>query len=178
MPGGEEMGQAHSRPLRVVGLDPGSIKMGFGILEESPGRPPLTLEAGVLAVKSGLPLTERLLYLSGRLEGIFQQYLPQEMALENVFVGRNVKSAFILGHARAAAMLAAARQGIVIFEYAPSQVKKALSGSGRSDKEQVRHMVCRLLGVDLGRAPLDVSDALSLALCHLHSRALRLKGLI
>jgi crossover junction endodeoxyribonuclease RuvC len=98
--------------------------------------------------------------------------------LENVFVGRNVKAAFILGHARAAAMLAAAQRGIVVFEYAPSSVKKALAGSGRSSKEQVRHMICRLLGLDLGRAPLDVSDALSLALCHLHSRALRMRGLL
>jgi crossover junction endodeoxyribonuclease RuvC len=178
MPGMDNVGPAANPPLRVVGLDPGSLKMGFGILEECPGRSPVTLEAGVLEARAGRPLAERLSSLHGQLHEIFSKYEPAEMALENVFVGRNVKAAFILGHARAIAMLAAAQRGITVFEYAPSSVKKALSGSGRSDKEQVRHMICRLLSLDLGRAPLDVSDALSLALCHLHSRALRMRGLL
>jgi crossover junction endodeoxyribonuclease RuvC len=166
------------KPLRVMGLDPGSLKMGFGILEERPGRAPLTLEAGVLAPKAGQPLPERLVYLFHCLNEIFTQYRPAEMALENVFAGRNVKAAFILGQARGVAMLAAAEHGLRIFEYAPRSVKKALTGSGSSDKEQVRRMVCRLLGVDLGAAPFDASDALSLAVCHLNSRALHMKGLI
>jgi crossover junction endodeoxyribonuclease RuvC len=166
------------KPLRVVGLDPGSLKMGFGILEERPGRVPLTLESGVLAPRAGLPLPERLLYLFDCLNEIFIRHDPAEMALENVFAGRNIRAAFILGQARGVAMLAAAGRGLKIFEYAPSSVKKALTGSGRSDKEQVRRMVCRLLGVDLGAAPLDASDALSLAVCHLNSRVLHMKGLI
>ena len=163
--------------LRIVGLDPGSLKMGFGVVEERSGRAPLVLKAGVLAPKPGLPLAERLLFLFNSLGEIFDTFQPREMALENVFVGRNVKAAFVLGQARGVAMLAAASKGISVFEYAPTSVKKAVAGSGRSDKEQVRHMVCRLLSLELGKAPMDVSDALSLAICHLNSRALQIRGL-
>lgn len=167
-----------SIPLRVVGLDPGSRKMGFGVLEERLGRPPLLLEAGVLAPKADLPLDRRLLFLFQGLQELFTTFAPSEMAVENIFAGRNVQSAFVLGQARGVALLAAAQNGLIVFEYAPTRVKKSLVGSGSSDKQQVRHMVCRLLSVDLGKAPLDVSDALSLAICHLHSRGLQTRGLV
>ena len=153
--------------------------MGFGVVEERLGKAPAVLEAGVIAPKASLPLAERLLYLFTKLNEILDCHAPQEMALENIFVGRNVKAAFTLGQARGVAMLAAAHKNVSIYEYAPTSVKKALVGSGHGDKEQVRHMVCRLLSLDLGTAPLDVSDALSLAICHLNSRGLRnhMKGI-
>ena len=161
-----------------MGIDPGSLKMGFGLLEDRPGRPPLLLECGVLAPKAELALPERLLFMFNGLQKLLSSFTPQEMALENVFVGRNVKTAFVLGQARGIALLAAAQAGLSIFEYAPTTVKKALSGSGASSKQQVKHMVCRLLSVELADAPLDASDALSLALCHLHSRSFYMRGLL
>ncbi len=164
--------------LKVVGIDPGSLKMGFGVLEDRPGKAPLVLCCGALAPKAELSLPARLLYLFEGLREILSSHGPSEMALENVFAGRNVKTAFILGQARGVAMLAAAEAGINVFEYAPTTVKKAVVGSGASAKAQVRHMVCRLLELELNDAPLDVSDALSLAICHLNSRALYMRGLL
>jgi crossover junction endodeoxyribonuclease RuvC len=152
--------------------------MGFGILEEKLGRAPKVLQAGVLSPKGDLSMSERLLWLANGLQELFRVFNPQELALENVFGGRNIKSALILGQARGVVMLAAAQSGMSVFEYAPTHVKKAMTGSGGANKEQVRNMVTRLLNLDLGNACLDVSDALSLAVCHLNRRGLALRGII
>lgn len=162
----------------MLGIDPGSLNMGFGLLEDVPGRPPRVLEFGVLSPKGPLPLSERLLFMFNGLQKLMETYVPQEMALENVFVGNNVKTAFVLGQARGVALLAAGQMGVNVFEYAPRSVKKAIVGNGASGKEQVRHMVCALLKLDMGNAPMDASDALALAMCHLNSRALYLKGVL
>lgn len=162
----------------MLGIDPGSLKTGFGVLEDRPGRTPMVLKCGVLATRSAMEVPERLLYLYKGLRDIILEFQPSEMALENIFVGRNVKSAFVLGQVRGIAMLAAAQAGLKVFEYAPATVKKAVVGSGASAKEQVRHMVCCLLDLKLDNAPLDVSDALSLAICHLNARGLNMRGVL
>jgi crossover junction endodeoxyribonuclease RuvC len=152
--------------LRILGLDPGSRRTGFGIIDCSNGNS-VQLAHGCIA-----PDEES---LSGRLRGIFQgvhelieKYQPTEIAVERVFVNRNVDSALKLGHARGAA-LCAVPQSLPVFEYAPRAIKLAIVGFGAAEKVQVAHMIRALLHVE-GRISADAADALAVAMCHAHSR--------
>jgi crossover junction endodeoxyribonuclease RuvC len=152
---------------RVIGVDPGNVVTGFGVIEGSVSHP-AHLAAGTIRPPPGLRGGERLQAIHQRLLGVIDQYAPAAMSLERSFVAANVQSAFRLGEARAMAMLAAAARGLALFEYTPNQVKLTVAGHGHADKAQVKWMVRRALGVseDLALAD-DASDALAIALCHL-----------
>lgn len=150
----------------VLGIDPGSRKTGFGVIQTLPR--PVYLCSGVIRLPD-VPLTERLGLIAAGLTDIIERYQPQQAAIEEVFMARNAASALKLGHARGAAVVACVQAKLEVSEYTARQVKLAVVGSGAAAKEQVQHMVCRLLG--LSTAPQeDAADALACALCHAHTR--------
>ena len=152
--------------LRILGLDPGSQRTGFGLIECN-GADSSYVTHGCLTA-TGDALASRLRTIFEGVLKIIEQYRPDEIAVERVFVNRNVVSALKLGQARGAA-LCAVPQNLPVFEYAPRAIKLALVGFGGADKPQVAHMVRTLLKVE-GRMASDASDALAIALCHAHSR--------
>ncbi len=155
--------------LRVLGLDPGSRTTGFGLIEWRAGQWQ-HLAHGCIALPPSAALAQRLRLIFERLSELVVQHQPAEVAIERVFVNRNVDSALKLGQARGAA-LAAVPHGLAVFEYAPRAIKLALVGAGGAEKQQVAHMVRILLGLE-GRLAADAADALAVALCHAHSRQL------
>lgn len=170
---------ANPAALLVLGLDPGTICTGYGLVQTGDqGRGQVLLAAGAIRPPAKARLEERLLYIHQSVKSLMERFNPHEVAVEEVFTAHNAKSALILGHARGALLLAVAQAGLPLFSYAPTAVKKALVGAGRADKNQVRVMVSHLLKTRLSaECPLDASDALALALCHLHIRNLKLPSL-
>lgn len=154
--------------VRVLGLDPGSRRTGFGIIE-CHGSDCVHVTHGCIAV-NGEEFAGRLRSIFEKLHALIGEHSPQEVAVERVFVSRNADSALKLGQARGAA-LCAVPQGLPVFEYAPRAIKLALVGSGAAEKPQVAHMIKLLLGIE-GRLVADASDALAVAVCHAHSRRL------
>jgi crossover junction endodeoxyribonuclease RuvC len=154
--------------LRILGLDPGSRRTGFGVIE-CQGPDYRHVAHGCIAV-AGLEMAERLRQIFESLQALISQHGPGEIAVERVFVNRNVDSALKLGQARGAA-LCAIPQGVRVFEYAPRAIKLALVGSGAAEKVQVAHMIKTLLQLD-GKISPDASDALAIAVCHAHTRRL------
>jgi crossover junction endodeoxyribonuclease RuvC len=152
--------------VRVLGVDPGSRFMGYGVVEERRGRL-VHVGHGVIKVDPEAPLHQRLMVLHAELEGALRRYRPQAVSVEGVFTFRNARSALVLGHARGVALLAAAQAGLPVFEYPPAKVKRSVGAGGADGKEGVARMVCSLLGLEeIERA--DASDALAVALCHLN----------
>jgi crossover junction endodeoxyribonuclease RuvC len=158
--------------MRVLGLDPGSERTGWGCIElDAAG--PVRIASGVLVLGRG-PLPERLARLDSGLEQVFAQHRPDACATEGLFHHRNARSALLLGHARGVCLLVAARHRVPVAEYAPAAVKRAIAGHGAADKERVCAMVASLLGFEPGEL-FDETDALAIALCHLEAeRPLRL----
>lgn len=150
----------------VLGIDPGSVKMGWGVVTTAP-RTFSCLEYGVVRMKSETPLVERLITIHDRLTAILEKHKPDFVAVESLFqpVHTNFQSIITLGQARGAAMLTLAKHGVPIFEYSPAEVKKAVTGQGRAEKGQVREMLRVMLRV-VDVPPEDASDALGVALCH------------
>lgn len=152
---------------RVIGIDPGNVVTGFGVIEGSVAHP-VHIAAGTIRPAPALRGGDRLKAIHDRLLDIIDRHAPAAMSLERSFVAANVQSAFRLGEARAVAMLAAASRGLALFEYAPNEVKLTVAGHGHADKAQVKFMVRRALGVGEEVALADdASDALAIALCHL-----------
>ncbi len=154
----------------VIGVDPGLARVGIGIIRGGEGPAvPLAYEC---ITSSGKEKTasDRLVAIYERLVSIFEQYSPDELAIEQLFFSRNVTSAMAVSEVRGVVLLAAGRHGIPVSEYTPNQVKLAITGSGKADKRQVQEMIARLLGLPGVPEPDDAADALSIALCHLHSR--------
>jgi crossover junction endodeoxyribonuclease RuvC len=154
--------------VRIFGVDPGSRRTGYGCIETSGSRHRL-IACGALSAPADAPLAERLHTVHGGLVRLLQAHRPDVVALEDLFYARNARSALILGHVRGVAMLAAAEAGLAAAEYSPAEVKRAVVGYGRADKQQVQQMVTLLLGLDTPPSPLDASDALAVAVCHAHS---------
>ncbi|MBL4597135.1 MAG: crossover junction endodeoxyribonuclease RuvC [Robiginitomaculum sp.] len=151
--------------IRILGIDPGLRRTGWGVIETR-GNKYRYLASGVICAKTNLPLSDRLQTIFEELTTCINQLEPDCAAIEGSFVSVNAGSAMKLGHARAAAMLAASNQGLMVAEYAPRTVKQALVGSGGADKTQVAAMVAMLLpGTQTSG---DEADALSLAICHAH----------
>ena len=153
----------------VLGIDPGTITTGYGAVLSEDGE----LKAvgwGSVRTPSGAPLSERLAKIHAEIVRQIDALAPDEIAVEDVFQARNVRSALKLGHARGVALLAAAQAGLPISEYAPREVKKSVVGIGSATKSQVASMVARLLGVDAEKMKEDEADALAVAVCHLHKR--------
>ncbi|GMT42816.1 MAG: crossover junction endodeoxyribonuclease RuvC [bacterium] len=154
--------------MLVLGIDPGSRVAGWGLVDDGNGR--LTeVDSGCIKTPATTELAPRLKYLFNEFSKIIEKYRPDETAVENVFFAKNAKSALMLGQARAAAILPGLLAGLPLHEYGALQVKKALVGNGMADKNQVADMVCRLLGMKEKPSPLDVTDALAVAICHVHS---------
>ncbi|MGH8299224.1 MAG: crossover junction endodeoxyribonuclease RuvC [Steroidobacteraceae bacterium] len=162
---------ASAAGLRILGLDPGSRRTGYGVIERR-GAEWVHIAHGCVTVTGAADsLPERLRVIFESLRELIAAHGPGEVAIERVFVNRNVDSALKLGQARGAA-LCAVPKGLPVFEYAPRAIKLALVGSGAAEKVQVAHMIRTLLGLQ-GRIGPDASDALAVAVCHAHSRRLQ-----
>jgi crossover junction endodeoxyribonuclease RuvC len=154
--------------MLVLGVDPGSVITGYGLVEKSERRL-RCVDAGVIKASKNAPFCERLHGVFRGMVDLMHRHEPGEMAIENVFFAKNAKSALKIGHARGAALVAAVECGLRVREYSPNEIKQSVVGYGLARKEQVRSMVCRILGLDFEPA-LDTSDALAAAICHLHTR--------
>lgn len=150
----------------VLGIDPGSKVTGYGLIEKKDNEM-TCIHSGHIAPSSRIPFYDRIHFIFQATVEILERYRPQEMAIEDLFYAKNVKSSVKLGHARGAALIAAVHCGVKIFEYTPLEIKKSVVGYGRATKEQVRSMVQVIL--KLKNIPnLDTSDALAAAICHLN----------
>jgi crossover junction endodeoxyribonuclease RuvC len=158
--------------VRVLGVDPGSRFMGYGVVEDKRGRL-VHVGHGVIKVDESAPLASRLKDLHAALVEALARYKPDAVAVEGLFTFRNARSALVLGHARGVALLAAAQAGLVVHEYAPAKVKKSVGAGGASGKDAVARMVRTFLSLEASQIQrADASDALAVALCHLnHGRA-------
>jgi crossover junction endodeoxyribonuclease RuvC len=163
--------------VRILGIDPGSLTTGFGVIDYERGR--LTLvEQGSINTRRGAELAERLEVIHGGLCAVIARTQPAAVAIETPFAGHNVKSLIQLAHARGVALLAARGAALTVFEYAPRSVKSAVVGYGGAEKEQVAKMVRMLLpGCAQLKMSADAADALAIAICHAHTAgtAARLK---
>ena len=152
---------------RILGIDPGSLITGYGIID-STGNHSTHITHGIIRTQ-GRNLSDKLSIIFGELSTLLNEYQPDEVAIEKVFMHRNADSALKLGQARGAAITACTVKAIEVYEYTPNQVKQAAVGKGHASKHQVQHMVKVLLC--LNRIPTaDAADALAVALCHAHSR--------
>lgn len=157
--------------MKILGIDPGSQVLGYGLLEALPGGPQ-SCDSGTLRTSSTLDLCERLLLIHREIERLLGVHRPDIVAVETAFYHKNARSTLILGHVRGVVLLAARQAGLGVAEYAPREVKMAVTGHGDAAKEQVAFMVRRLLG--LSETPSsDAADALAVALCHWHRSRLR-----
>jgi len=152
--------------MRILGIDPGTITMGYGVIEVKDDEVAL-VDCSALTAPQPSTMGERLNYLHQRLLEVVSRYQPDVVAIEQPFMSKNVKSALAVGMAQAIAMLAAASKGIPIYEYTPAQVKQRVANYGGSSKEQVQEMVKIQLGLPEVPQPSDAADALAVALCHL-----------
>jgi len=158
--------------MRVLGIDPGTLNLGYGIVDEADGDVVL-VDCGVVSLSSTTPMEQRLASLYQKLKEVVSRYLPDEVAVEEPFVAGNARSALALGRAQAIAILAAANMKLPVFRYSPTQVKQQVTSYGNSSKEQVQEMVRIQLGLDKPPKSLDAADALAIAMCHLHQRQLQ-----
>ena len=152
--------------MLVLGVDPGSLVTGYGLLEKK-GNQMTCVDLGAITSARHVPFYERIHKIFRSMVEIMEQYRPQEIAIEDVFFAKNVKSALKIGHARGAVLVAAVESDVKIFEYTPLEIKKSVVGYGRATKEQVRSMVQVILGLK-SQPGLDTSDALATAICHLN----------
>ena len=152
--------------MRILGIDPGTVAMGYGVIEDKDDEMTL-IDCGALTAPVRSPIGERLSYLYHQLLEIILRYQPDVVAIEQPFIAKNVKSALVIGRAQAVAILAAANRGIPTHEYTPAQIKRQVANYGTSSKEQVQKMVSLQLGLSEVPQPDDAADALATALCHL-----------
>jgi crossover junction endodeoxyribonuclease RuvC len=152
--------------MLVLGVDPGSVVTGYGLVEKK-NQIFRCVDAGVVQASKKQPFAERIHAIYRSMVDIMSRHRPQEMAIEDVFFAKNPKSALKIGHARGAVLIAAVECGIGIHEYAATEIKQSVVGYGRASKEQVRSMVSVILKLDF-QPKLDTSDALAAAVCHLN----------
>ena len=147
----------------ILGIDPGSRITGFGLIDNQANQIEY-IHSGSIQVSDG-DLPQRLGQIFASIDGVIREYRPEQMSIENVFMSRNADSALKLGQARGAAICAAHQAGLAIAEYAPREIKQAIVGSGAANKDQVQHMVKRLLGIRQ-KLQSDEADGLAIAICH------------
>lgn len=171
--------------MKVLGIDPGSIFCGYGLIEDGcspdagqiPGARRRTravnsyLSSGRIVLPARKPLHERLTELYTSLTEMIEEYSPHEIVIEKMFFAKGIKAALSLGHTRGVVLLAGSLSGLPLYEYSPLEVKKAVVGYGKADKNQVELMVKEILGITRELSP-DSADALALALCHANGRDL------
>jgi crossover junction endodeoxyribonuclease RuvC len=153
--------------MRVLGVDPGLTRCGIGAVDGRPGRPPSLVHADVIRTPAGADIAARLLALEEEIDNWLAEYRPDAVAVERVFSQHNVRTVMGTAQAGAVAIVCAARRGLPVALHTPSEVKAAVTGSGRADKAQVTAMVMRLLRLTDPPRPADTADALALAICHL-----------
>jgi crossover junction endodeoxyribonuclease RuvC len=156
-----------SQETRVLGIDPGLTRCGIGVVEGSIGRPLTLVDVRVARTPVDLDVAKRLRQLEEAIDEAVRVHRPDVVAIERVFSQHNVRTVMGTAQASAVAMLVAARHGIDVRLHTPSEVKAAVTGSGRADKAQVGHMVTRLLRLDAMPKPADAADALALAICQI-----------
>ncbi len=153
--------------MRVMGVDPGLTRCGVGVIDGAPGRQPKLVAVGVITTPSTMELPQRLLLIEAGLTEWVAQHSPDVVAVERVFADVNVLSVIGTAQASGLAMLVAARAGLPVHTHTPTEVKAAITGSGRADKAQVGTMVARILKLDAAPKPADAADAVALAICQL-----------
>jgi crossover junction endodeoxyribonuclease RuvC len=151
----------------ILGVDPGSLRTGYGVIETD-GRRHALVEKGVIAPAAALGLAERLHVIHRGIAAVIARIHPDALAVEDLFHAVNTRSALVLGHVRGAVLLAGAAAGVPVTAFAPATVKVQVTGFGRAEKAQVALMVARLLGLDGDGEAGDAADALAVALCHAH----------
>ena len=155
--------------MLVMGIDPGLSRCGYGVVRQK-GRVTEAVAAGIIRTDKDDPVPQRLHELQSELVELLSEYHPQAVAIEQVLFQVNVRTAMGVGQASGVAMAAAAGAGAAVFEYSPTQIKKAITGWGAADKEQMGQMVQTLLGLPQPLKPVDAADAIAAALCHLAHR--------
>jgi crossover junction endodeoxyribonuclease RuvC len=162
----------------VVGIDPGTRTTGYGVVASGRGGAVSLLECGVIRTDPAAPLAQRLRAIHDGLAEVFARHHADVVAVEGVFYSRNVRTTVLLGHARGAALLAAALRDLPVAEYSPAAIKSAVAGTGRATKEQVQYMVQTLLRLRTPPEPADAADGVAVALCHCNAGGLaaRLAG--
>ncbi|MGH7509632.1 MAG: crossover junction endodeoxyribonuclease RuvC [Gemmatimonadales bacterium] len=153
--------------MKVLGIDPGTAVLGYGVLESGTDRQARLLECGTLTTGSRDPLPARLRILHEGIAGLLARHAPDIMAVETAFYGKNVRTAVVLSHARGVILLAAEIAGVEIAEYPPALIKKTIVGRGAALKPQVGYMVAQLLRLKAPPAPADAADGVAVALTHL-----------
>jgi crossover junction endodeoxyribonuclease RuvC len=156
--------------VRTFGIDPGSERTGYGCVETAGSRHRVIM-CGAIATHANASFADKLLQIHQGLTALIEECRPDWVAIESLFYAVNVRSALKLGHARGVAMLAAVEAGVPVAEYTPAEIKSAVVGYGRAEKQQVQHMVKLLLGLAAPPTPHDAADALAVAICHVHSVA-------
>jgi crossover junction endodeoxyribonuclease RuvC len=157
--------RAESRGVIVLGIDPGLANTGYGVVTRRDGRLS-ALDGGVIETRSDSPHERRLADIHEQIDELIARHDPDAVALEQLYFGQNVRTAFAVGHARGVAMLAAGQRGLPCTSYTPQQVKGAVCGNGRAAKEQVARMVQTLLALEHEPRPDHAADALAVAICH------------
>jgi crossover junction endodeoxyribonuclease RuvC len=161
--------------MRVLGVDPGLTRCGLGVVDGTPGKQLVLVDGGVARTEAGDDIADRLLALEREIEAWLDRHRPEAVAVERVFSQHNVQTVMGTAQAGAVAIVCAARRGLPVSTYTPSEVKAAVTGSGRADKAQVTEMVTRLLRMADPPKPADAADALALAICHVWRGGARLR---
>ena len=154
--------------MRIFGIDPGSVRTGYGCVETD-GRRHHLVTCGAIGARDLDSFPHRLARIHRELTALLAACRPDCVAIENLFHATNVRSALKLGHARGVALLAASEAAIPVVEYSPAEIKRSVVGYGRAEKQQVQAMIRVLLGLETVPSPHDVADALAVALCHIHT---------
>jgi len=152
--------------MRVLGVDPGLTRCGLGLVEGTTGRPPKLIAVGVIRTPAELDAARRLVQIEETIDAWISEHRPDAVAVERVFAQHNVRTVMGTAQAAGVAMVVAARRGLPVALHTPSEVKAAVTGSGRADKDQVTTMVTRILKLTERPTPADAADALALAICH------------
>ena len=155
--------------MLVLGIDPGTANTGYGVVRGGGGETPVLVECGVIRTRARDPLPARLREIHEGVCELIARHKPDALSVEDVFYARNVRTTVVLGHARGVILLAAEQSGIVVNEFAPAEIKKAVVGTGGASKEQVQFMLMRLLRLKSAPQPSDAADGVAAALACLMS---------
>jgi crossover junction endodeoxyribonuclease RuvC len=153
--------------MKVLGIDPGTAVLGYGVVESAAGQPARLLECGILQTKARDPLPSRLRVIHDGILALLARHRPDAMAVESVFYARNARTTMVMSHGRGVVLLAGEEAGVPISEYTPAMVKKAVVGRGGALKPQVGYMVAQLLRLQSAPEPADAADGVAIALTHL-----------
>jgi crossover junction endodeoxyribonuclease RuvC len=153
--------------VRVLGVDPGTAVLGYGVVESGPSPQPRLVECGILTTRARDPLPARLRIIYDGITALLSRHQPDALAVETAFYGRNVRTAVVLSHARGVILLAAEVAGVTVAEYSPALIKKTIVGRGAALKPQVGYMVSQLLRLKAPPSPADAADGVAVAITHL-----------